>query len=209
MIRLALIVFAAALFIPGSRKNVPESQLSVQYEVVMVILITGATHTGKTMLAQRMLEKYKYPLISIDLLKMGLIRSGLTRLTPEDDDELTVYLWPMIREIIKTAVENGQDLIIEGCYFPFDWRKDLDASYLEHLRFICLAMTDRYIDRNTDVIMAHASDIEKRPDNDAEFCSPSNLKAMNREYLEGFARSGEQVTVIDDDYTAVIDSLLS
>ena len=175
----------------------------------MVILITGATHTGKTMLAQRMLEKYKYPLISIDLLKMGLIRSGLTRLTPEDDDELTVYLWPMIREIIKTAVENGQDLIIEGCYFPFDWRKDLDASYLEHLRFICLAMTDRYIDRNTDVIMAHASDIEKRPDNDAEFCSPSNLKAMNREYLEGFARSGEQVTVIDDDYTAVIDSLLS
>ena len=174
----------------------------------MIILITGATHTGKTMLAQRMLEKYKYPLISIDLLKMGLIRSGLTHLTPEDDDELTEYLWPVIREIIKTAAENGQDLIIEGCYFPFDWRKDLPESYLEHIRFICLAMTDRYIDYNIDVIMEHASDIEKRPDDDAEFCSPSNLKAMNREYAEGFRRSGEQVTLIDGDYTAVIDSLL-
>ena len=42
----------------------------------MIILITGASHTGKTLLAQRMLEKYRYPYLSIDHLKMGLIRSG-------------------------------------------------------------------------------------------------------------------------------------
>ena len=78
----------------------------------MVILITGASHTGKTILAQRMLEKYKYPYLSIDHLKMGLICSGNTDLTPEDDDELTDYLWPIIREIIKTAIENQQNLIV-------------------------------------------------------------------------------------------------
>ena len=50
----------------------------------MIILITGASHTGKTMLAQKMLEKYGYPYLSIDHLKMGLIRSGNTNLTPED-----------------------------------------------------------------------------------------------------------------------------
>ena len=65
----------------------------------MIILITGASHTGKTLLAQKMLEKYKYPYMSIDHLKMGLIRSGNTDLTPEDDDALTEYLWPIIREI--------------------------------------------------------------------------------------------------------------
>ena len=54
----------------------------------MVILVTGASHTGKTLLAQRLLEKYRYPCISIDLLKMGLIRSGNTALTPEDDEAL-------------------------------------------------------------------------------------------------------------------------
>jgi adenylate kinase family enzyme len=37
----------------------------------MIILLTGASHTGKTLLAQRMLEKYKYPYLSIDHLKMG------------------------------------------------------------------------------------------------------------------------------------------
>ena len=80
----------------------------------MIIIITGASHTGKTLLAQRMLENDQYPYLSIDHLKMGLIRSGNTDLTPEDDDELTEYLWPIVREIIKTAIENRQNLIIEG-----------------------------------------------------------------------------------------------
>ena len=96
----------------------------------MVILITGASHTGKTLLAQRMLEKYKYPYLSIDHLKMGLIRSGNTDLTPEDDDELEGYLWPIVREMIKTAIENKQNLIVEGCYIPYDWRRDFADEYL-------------------------------------------------------------------------------
>ena len=102
----------------------------------MIILITGASHTEKTLLAQRFLEKYKYPYLSIDHLKMGLIRSGNTNLTPEDDDSLTEYLWPIIREIIKTAIENRQNLIVEGCYIPFDWRQDFDEQYLLSIRFI-------------------------------------------------------------------------
>lgn len=95
----------------------------------MIIIITGASHTGKTLLAQRMLEKYKFPYLSIDHLKMGLIRSGNTKLTPEDDDQLTTYLWQIVREMIKTAIENKQNLIVEGCYIPFNWRKDLDAEF--------------------------------------------------------------------------------
>ena len=90
----------------------------------MIILITGASHTGKTILAQRLLEKYKYPYLSIDHLKMGLIRSGNTNLTPEDDEELTDYLWPIVCEMIKTAIENKQNLIVEGCYVPPEWKTD-------------------------------------------------------------------------------------
>ena len=90
----------------------------------MIVLIAGASHTGKTALAQKLLEKYKYPYFSIDHLKMGLIRSGNTELTPmSDDDDLTAYLWPVVREMIKTAIENEQNLIVEGCYIPLDWQK--------------------------------------------------------------------------------------
>ena len=64
----------------------------------MIILISGASHTGKTLLAQRLLEKYHYPYVSIDHLKMGLIRSGNTSLTAtSEDDALTHYLWPIVR----------------------------------------------------------------------------------------------------------------
>lgn len=87
----------------------------------MIILISGTTHTGKTALAQRLMERYKIPYYSIDHLKMGLIRSGNTPLTVHDDKELTPYLWSIVRETIKTAIENGQSLIIEGCYIPFGW----------------------------------------------------------------------------------------
>jgi len=111
----------------------------------MIILITGASHTGKTVLAQKLLEKYKYPYLSIDHLKMGLIRSGYTNLTPEDDQELTDYLWPVVREIVKTAIENKQNLIVEGCYIPFDWSKDFDKEYLEHIRYGCLIMSEKYL----------------------------------------------------------------
>ena len=175
-------------------------------EVKMVIILTGASHIGKTVLAQRMLEKYKYPYFSIDHLKMGLIRTGMTALTPEDDDELTDYLWPIVREIIKTAVENEQNLIVEGCYIPFDWRNSFDELYLQSIRFICLAMSDEYIDSHFADIKAHASDIEKRLD-DSD-CTAEQLKQDNRRIIDGFKSNGEHVTLITENYDDPIKGVL-
>lgn len=172
----------------------------------MIILITGASHTGKTLLAQRLLEKYKYPYLSIDHLKMGLIRSGYTELTPYDDDKMTEYIWPVVREIIKTAIENRQNLIIEGCYIPFDWRKSFDESYLSEIKFICLAMTDEYIENNYNLIISHRSDIEERI-GDID-CTTDSLKKDNRMIIEGYRKAGEQITLIDKDYNKSIKKLI-
>ena len=131
----------------------------------MIVLITGASHTGKTALAQRLLETYGYPYLSIDHLKMGLIRSGQTDLTPMSDDEaLTAYLWPIVREMIKTAIENEQNLIVEGCYIPMDWAKDFAPEYLANIRFYCLVMSETYIRNHFEDIRRYASVIEKRMD---------------------------------------------
>ncbi len=173
----------------------------------MVILITGASHTGKTLLAQRMLEACHYPYLSIDHLKMGLIRSRQTTLTPADDDLLTAYLWPIVREIVKTAVENRQNLIVEGCYIPPDWRRDFDASYLASIRFFCLAMSDAYIDAHFDEILAHGSDIEARLDDSG--CTIRSLKEDNRACIARFRAAGEPVTLIESDYERTISALLA
>ncbi len=172
----------------------------------MIIIITGASHTGKTLLAQRMLEKYKFPYLSIDHLKMGLIRSGNTKLTPEDDDQLTTYLWPIVREMIKTAIENKQNLIVEGCYIPFDWHKDFDKEYLRDISFICLAMTEKYIDVHFDEIKDHASDIEERLD-DSD-CTVDWIKEENRRVIQGFEAVGELIDLIDSSYEQTIENAL-
>ena len=173
----------------------------------MIILITGASHTGKTLLAQKMLEKYNYPYLSIDHLKMGLIRSGNTDLTPEDDDELTEYLWPIVREIIKTAIENRQNLIVEGCYLPFTWRQDFDERYLPSIRFICLAMSEEYIENHFSEIIGQASEIESILSD--EYCTIESLKTDNRKVINGFKHVAEQVVMIDSSYEQTIKALLN
>lgn len=174
----------------------------------MIILITGASHVGKTLLAQRMLEKYSYPYLSIDHLKMGLIRGGYTTLAPEDDDDkLTEYMWPMVREIIKTTVENKQNIIIEGCYIPVDWRKDFDKKYLEHIEFICLAMTEEYIENHFGEIIGHESEVESRLIQ--ADCTMDELKQCNRWFIDSFCAAGENVVLIEDNFNKTLASLFS
>lgn len=172
----------------------------------MIILITGASHTGKTLLAQSLLERYKYPYLSIDHLKMGLIRSRNTNLTPEDDDALTDFMWPIVREMMKTAIENKQNLIVEGCYIPFNWRDDFDERYLADIRFVCLALSAEYIENHFDEIIEHESEIEGRLVD--SYCTISDLKEDNKTYTEGFQQAGERVVSINNDYKQVINSLL-
>ena len=153
---------------------------------IMIILITGASHTGKTALAQKLLEKYKYPYLSIDHLKMGLIRSDNTELTPMDDNELTEYLWPIVREMIKTAIENKQNLIVEGGYIPFDWSKDFEQEYLEYIKYYCLVMSEDYIRNHFADIKGYANTIENKQNLIVEggYIPFDWQKDFNSEYLE-------------------------
>lgn len=169
----------------------------------MIILIAGATHTGKTNLAQKILEKYKYPYLSIDHLKMGLIRSGNTSLTPvSDDNDLTDYLWNIVKEMVKTAIENNQNLIVEGCYIPFDWENDFDAEYLNEIKFYCLVMTRKYIENHFDDIIKFSSTIENRCD-DTD-CTKDALLRDNEYNLEMCKRYGCNYIIIDNNYTVDI-----
>ena len=165
----------------------------------MIILICGASHTGKTALAQRLLEKYKYPYLSIDHLKMGLIRSGNTTLTPlSDDADLTAYLWPIVREMVKTAIENKQNLIVEGCYIPFDWAKDFTDDYLCHIKYRCLIMSESYIRKHFDDIKRFASVIENRLDD--EWCTLESTISDNAEMLRLAKAHGADYALIDEEY---------
>ena len=166
----------------------------------MVFLIAGASHTGKTALAQRLLEQYKYPYLSIDHLKMGLIRSGYTSLTPMSSDrDLTDYLWPVVREMIQTAIENRQNLIVEGCYIPFDWEKDFAPEYRSQIQYRCLVMSEAYIRSNYQDIKEYANVVEHRRD-DSD-CTLERLLQDNAQTLEACRTYGVPYILIDGTYS--------
>ena len=170
----------------------------------MIVLIAGASHTGKTALAQKLLEKYKYPYLSIDHLKMGLIRSGNTKLTPMSDDyELTEYLWPIVREMIKTAIENKQNLIVEGCYIPFDWQKDFASDYLENIKYYCLVMSEKYIRNYFVDIKKYANVIENRLDD--ECCTMESVLEDNAKVLSLAKTHNVNYILIEDEYEINVD----
>lgn len=170
----------------------------------MIVLITGASHTGKTTLAQKLLEKYKYPYLSIDHLKMGLIRSGNTELTPmSDDSELTAYLWPIVREMVKTAIENRQNLVVEGCYIPFDWQKDFEKEYLKNIHYYCLVMSEKYIRNHFSNIRKYASVIENRLDD--AWCTMERVLFDNAQVLKLAQTHKVNYLLIDDKYEIDID----
>ncbi len=169
----------------------------------MVVLIAGASHSGKTLLAQRLVEKTHYPCLSLDLLKMGLIRSGQTTLTPQDDEALTACLWPIAREMVKTALENRQNLIVEGCYIPFTWQDSFPPPYRQGIRWRCLVLSAAFIRQNFAAMQAHASDIEHRQE-DSGFTMGQALKD-NAAWLAGCQAHNLPYTLIDGAYQVPLD----
>ena len=169
----------------------------------MIVLITGTTHTGKTVLAQKLLEKYKFPYLSIDLLKMGLIRSNQTKISVTDDEKLTPYIWGIIKEIIKTAIENEQNLIVEGCYIPFDWAKDFNKEYLLKIKYYCLIMSENYIQKHFSDILANESIVEQRLTSGD--LVQGNLIKENESNLQMCKKYGLNCILIDTEYKVDIE----
>ena len=100
--------------------------------------------------------------------------------------------------MVKTAIENGQDLIVEGCYIPFDWAKDFSEKYLAHIRYRCLVMSEDYIRAHYGDILVHACDAERRTSDD---CTLEGLLRDNALALEACREHGAEYILIDKDYS--------
>lgn len=134
----------------------------------MILLIGGSSHTGKTLLAQKLMEKTGFPYVSLDHLKMAFIRSKMTDLTVNDDFKMRYFLWPFATEMIKSAIENKQNMIIEGCYIPGEWQDYFSEDYLKEIRCCFLVMSESYIHDNFDKIKQKANVIETRLDDNPD-----------------------------------------
>ena len=70
--------------------------------------------------------------------------------------------------MVKTAIENRQDLVIEGCYIAFTWQIDFSSEYLKDIRYLCLALSESYINKHFGLIKDKANVIENRRSDDLD-----------------------------------------
>lgn len=165
----------------------------------MIILIGGVSCTGKTLMAQTLMEKYKIPYLSIDHLKMGLIRGSRYcdfRAT-DPDDEITEKIWPVVRGIIMTNIENAQHIIIEGCYIPPGAIHDFSPKYQKEIISLFLGFSEAYLRMSFESgILAHRSEIELR-----EIDDYMTLRHFSRLHAEARMRMEDSSYFeIHDDY---------
>lgn len=123
-----------------------------------------------------------------------------------DDDKLTDYLWPIVREMVKTAIENGQNLIVEGCYIPFDWEKDFDPEYREYIRYRCLIMSRNYIEKHFDAIRSYGNAIEQRLDDSG--LRKDRLIRDNENTLRLCKENGCDYILLDDLYSIALEGIV-
>lgn len=163
----------------------------------MIYLIGGSSHVGKTYLSQKLMERNKIPYISIDHIKMMFIRSALTTLTPDDDVEMRYFLWPYLSEYIKTAIENDQNLIMEGCYIPENYMDSFDREYLDKIQAVYIVMSEEYIRDNFESVVSKANVIENR------LCDEPDMERLimcSKEFERLGNKTGIPVYKIDEEY---------
>ncbi|MBK1991160.1 adenylate kinase [Campylobacter sp. 2018MI35] len=129
----------------------------------MIFLIAGESHTGKTLLAQKLLELYHYPYISLDHLKMGFLKGIFPKPFEVDEDiKIAKFLYPIIRSIIQTNLENNQNLILEGIYLYPKYINLLKEEFKSKIKHLNLLFSKEYILKNYELIYEKESVIEKR-----------------------------------------------
>jgi putative acetyltransferase len=176
----------------------------------MVILISGVSCVGKTLMAQKLLEKYKIPYLSIDHIKMGIYRSNPEcGFTPESKEEIiTIKLWPIIKGIIMTNIENNQNIIIEGCYFPENIN-NMDYKYLQKIIFFYMGFSEKYIKNNfIENINGKNNIIENREENFLETEEFINHYIIeNKINKEKCIKNNIKYFEIDMDYLSEMDKI--
>lgn len=174
----------------------------------MVILIGGSSHVGKTLLSQKLMERLKIPYCSLDHLKMGLIRSGMTDWDVCDDVTIRYAMWPFVAEIIKTAIENRQNLILEGCYIPEEWADSFSDEYRKDIRCVFLVMSERYLRTHFDAVKAYSNVIETRMEDDLDL---ERLIRCSRGFREACMERQIPFVEIDGEYDTerILEQIIS
>lgn len=102
----------------------------------MVFLFGGALRAGKGILGRQLFEEATLPLLSLDILKMGLYHAvpSLAVDPSAPSDEVGERMWPLVRAMPENAPESGFDCVFEGDVILPHHAADLGSIHSDGVR---------------------------------------------------------------------------
>jgi len=125
---------------------------------IMIILISGASHTGKTMLAKRLCERYQIPYKNIEYIKQHMLLSAdsdginVGNALESNKYVLSENVWFIVENIVRDGLEKGEGMVLDGNFLPPHRVRALDDVGVISMHLI---FTPEYIEKNYDVILKH------------------------------------------------------
>jgi len=171
----------------------------------MVILIGGIGCTGKTLLANRLMKETNISYFPLDHLMMGLYRGipNCGSFPMDDQFVLGEKMWPIIKGMIMTNIENDHSIILEGFQLIPQLLLDIPAEYLENILSVFQFFSEQYILENLDAkILKFRSAVERRSDID-DITAETLIKQTKR-LKEQCMKHKVTFYEIEDDYSEEI-----
>ena len=110
--------------------------------------------------------------------------------------------------MIKTAIENKQNLILEGCYLPAEWKESFSEAERKEIKCLFIVMSEAYIRAHFAEIVTFANVIEKRLDDRPDM---ERLIACSKGFQEDCEEYGIPLFVIDQTFCPedIVEAIMS
>ena len=120
----------------------------------MLYLISGASRSGKTLVAEKILDQKNLPYVSLDWLVMGFT-NGMPECGIHDllfPDEIARKLWSFLQAMCESMLFQEVDCVIEGEAVLPELVAELLDKYPDKIRICFLGYTDIDADEKAGAI---------------------------------------------------------
>ncbi|MGO0713955.1 adenylate kinase [Bacillus subtilis] len=128
----------------------------------MLYIIGGASRSGKTTVAKRILEETKISYFSLDYLMMG-IAEGAPELAvnpTEEDIKTAKRMWKIIDPLMRAMIENKIDYVIEGVQLVPSYLSKFEQDYLGKVKLCFIGKAEIDVQNSIDEIKFYSSKTE-------------------------------------------------
>ena len=120
----------------------------------MIYIITGVAKVGKTLISEKIKERFNKSIFSTDYIMM-MLHYGNEDLDLDihaSDSTVASKLEPYVYGLIQTMVQNDNEYVIEGVHFNTDFSRRLKDEFGDKIRITYLGYKDVSVEDKVDEI---------------------------------------------------------